>query len=1071
MKRLSFLILLLVITFLIPANRVIFAQQLVQSFIEVNNTNGIADFFGCSVASAGDVNGDGIGDIIVGAHSYSLWTTRAYIFYGGAAMDGTPDVIITREDTGEHFGWSVSSAGDVNNDNIDDVIVGAQYYSSSTGRVYIFYGSSTLSYNIDAADADVIITGENEYDYFGSSIASIGDVNNDNIDDIIVGANYYSNGDGPGCTYIFYGGSLNSTIAASSANVIITGETDGDCFGYSVSCAGDVNGDNKNDFIIGTPVYSSGTGCAYIFYGGNLDSTIAASSANVIITGENEGNYFGLAVSYAGDVNDDDIDDIIIGTREYSHATGRAYVFYGGNLDPTISASSADVIITGENEYYEFAYSVSYAGDVNGDDIDDIIVGERYYNYSDGRACIYYGGSLDSTITASSADVIINSGEDEIYFGCSVSYAGDINGDDIDDVIVGARGNFGHCGQAYIYYGSSSMDNTPDISLAGKGGDNSFGYSVAYAGDVNGDNIDDIIVGAPGYSNNTGRAYIFYGGSSMDNTADVIITGENEDDEFGFSVSSAGDVNDDGYYDVIVGVYEYSNRTGRAYIFCGNSNLSSTINVADADVIITGENSYDYFAYSVSSAGDVNDDGYDDVIVGAYGYSNYRGRSYIFYGGENMDNTADVIIDATDNFGCSVSYAGDVNNDGYDDVIIGADYYSTYIGRAYIFYGGENMDNTADVTIDGENSNDYFGRSVSYAGDVNNDGYDDVIVGTEEYSSSTGRAYIFYGAENMDNAADVTIDGENAGDYFGCSVSYAGDINYDGYDDVIVGADEYSSSTGRAYIFYGAENMDNTADITIDGGNGDHFGVSVSYAGDVNNDGYDDIIIGADYSGSVNNGKVYIYSDDSAPLPVELTSFTANLSDDKVILNWETATEVNSYGFEIERTTPASGTPSFERGLGGGWKTIAFVNGHGNSNSPKSYSFIDKTAREGVYQYRLKQIDFDGTYEFSNTVEVSFINSQTLPAEFELFQNYPNPFNPTTTIKFALPSSSQGGGARVRLVVYNSLGQQVATLVDEQKAPGFYEIKFDGSNLSSGIYFYKLTCDNFTQTKKLLLLK
>ena len=158
------------------------------------------------------------------------------------------------------------------------------------------------------------------------------------------------------------------------------------------------------------------------------------------------------------------------------------------------------------------------------------------------------------------------------------------------------------------------------------------------------------------------------------------------------------------------------------------------------------------------------------------------------------------------------------------------------------------------------------------------------------------------------------------------------------------------------------------------------------------------------------------------------------------------------------------------------WEKIGFVNGNGNSNSPKNYSFNDKTVTGGKYSYRLKQIDNDGQFEYSNIIEVDI----NLPLEFSLNQNYPNPFNPSTTIKYTIPSVTlspdKNGinsveGSRVQLKIYDVLGNEVATLVDENKPAGSYEVNFDAGNLSNGVYFYKLQAGNFVQTKKMLLIK
>jgi hypothetical protein len=194
--------------------------------------------------------------------------------------------------------------------------------------------------------------------------------------------------------------------------------------------------------------------------------------------------------------------------------------------------------------------------------------------------------------------------------------------------------------------------------------------------------------------------------------------------------------------------------------------------------------------------------------------------------------------------------------------------------------------------------------------------------------------------------------------------------------------------------------------------------------------------------------------------PVELTSFNATLLDYNVRLDWTTVTENNNSGFEILRGIyPASsGTQNDKQ-----WKTIGFVPGFGTTAEPKSYSFIDENVTTATYKYRLKQIDFDGTFEYSNEIEVEVDFS---PKEFVLYQNYPNPFNPKTVISYQLPVTSN-----VTLKVYDVLGNEVATLVNEEKQPGVYEVEFDASSFSSGMYLYKLQAGTFVQTKKMILTK
>jgi len=189
----------------------------------------------------------------------------------------------------------------------------------------------------------------------------------------------------------------------------------------------------------------------------------------------------------------------------------------------------------------------------------------------------------------------------------------------------------------------------------------------------------------------------------------------------------------------------------------------------------------------------------------------------------------------------------------------------------------------------------------------------------------------------------------------------------------------------------------------------------------------------------------------SEVVPVELTSFTAAANDDDVVLNWSTATELNNFGFEVQR--------SFE---GNEFVTVGFVNGHGTTTEAKNYRFLDANLTAGNYSYRLKQVDFNGTFSFSDDVNVDV----TGPLQFELAQNYPNPFNPSTTIKFSIPQSSN-----VTLKIFNTLGQEVTSLINQNMESGVHTINFDASQLNSGIYFYRLDAGSYSEVKKMTLLK
>ena len=199
-------------------------------------------------------------------------------------------------------------------------------------------------------------------------------------------------------------------------------------------------------------------------------------------------------------------------------------------------------------------------------------------------------------------------------------------------------------------------------------------------------------------------------------------------------------------------------------------------------------------------------------------------------------------------------------------------------------------------------------------------------------------------------------------------------------------------------------------------------------------------------------------------VPVELASFTAVLQNDDVILNWITASEINNSGFQIDRS-------KIQDAISENWMSIGFVEGNGTTTEPSEYNFTDNNVTSGKYVYRLKQIDYDGTLEYSNLVEVEI----SAPTKLSLEQNYPNPFNPSTTIRYTIPLDERRETKNVTLKIYDVLGNEIAILVDEEKAPGNYEVEFQSTvvshQLASGIYYYQLKSGEFIQSKKMILMK
>ncbi|GIV45277.1 MAG: hypothetical protein KatS3mg036_0095 [Ignavibacterium sp.] len=212
-------------------------------------------------------------------------------------------------------------------------------------------------------------------------------------------------------------------------------------------------------------------------------------------------------------------------------------------------------------------------------------------------------------------------------------------------------------------------------------------------------------------------------------------------------------------------------------------------------------------------------------------------------------------------------------------------------------------------------------------------------------------------------------------------------------------------------------------------------------------------------------GDVYLVKLQDAIIPVELTSFIAKVDGNNIVLNWSTSTEINNLGFEIERLIPQVGIQNSS------WTLVGFVSGYGTTTEMKSYSFIDNISNirsidhnpSLTLKYRLKQVDFTGSFKYSDTVEVE-VNS--ISARFSLEQNYPNPFNPVTKIKFSIPKSEL-----VRIKVYDLLGEEIKTLVNEYRQAGTYEVEFNASDLPGGVYFYRIITGSYSDTKKMILLR
>jgi hypothetical protein len=899
------------------------STELTQAWIGESDRNDAQ--FGYALSTAGDVDGDGYSDLIVGAPWYDGGQPGegAVFLYHGSATGlavGPADWITESNQENSHLGYAVSIAGDVNGDGYADVIIGAPdhdvvYTSTETdaGQVHVFYGSPA---GLAVGHPSWLATGDQENGHFGQSVSTAGDVNHDGYADIIIGVpdhdGLYPDG---GAAFVYYGGP--DGLAIGPPNWMAIGDQLGAHLGTAVSTAGDVDSDGYADVAIGAPEYDltgtailTNTGQAYVYYG---SSTGLVTSTTVITRvwtagGDQADAHFGLVVSTAGDVNGDGYSDLLVGAPGYDvvgtvtiTAAGQAYVFYGG-LDG-LTPGPANWVATGSQENARFGAAVSVAGDVNSDGYADIVVGAPGYTgiqSGEGAAFVYRGGPAG--LPAAPNWSAHPTSQEDARFGVAVSPAGDVNGDGHSDLAIGAAGYDNGQedeGAAFVYYGSTTgLATIPVWDTVGAQEGALVGWSVSSAGDVNGDGYGDVIVGAPRYDHGQageGMAFLYPGGPDGP-SSDPTWLGESDQEWawFGHAVASAGDVNGDGYSDVIVSANGYDGEAlneGAAFVYHGGPSglVTSTTWTAHPT-----DQADARFGQAAATAGDVNGDGYADVIVTANGYDGQEineGAAFVYHGGPSGLVTATTwVVHPTDqayaNFGRSAASAGDVNGDGYSDVIIGAPWYDNplspyvhiYDGSAFVYYGGPTglATGPADWMITQVFTDSECGTAVSTAGDVNGDGYSDVIVGIYKYTERLwvtpwreGAALVYHGGPTgltIGRADWIATSGQRQAK-FGITVSTAGDVNGDGYGDVVVGASNYAdgeSNEGAAFVFHGgpAGLTTGPADwITQGNQEGAAHGFAVSAAGDVNGDGYGDLIVGAPtYNGGrIDVGAAFVY--------------------------------------------------------------------------------------------------------------------------------------------------------------------------------------------------------------------
>ncbi|MCF0051946.1 FG-GAP-like repeat-containing protein [Dyadobacter sp. LJ53] len=783
-------------------------------------------------------------------------------------VNGNPTnakAIVEGNQIGAQAGYAVSSAGDVNGDGYSDVLVGAPFFDSgetNEGVVFVYHGSASgLS-----ANAVVTLQSNQNEAQFGTSVSSAGDLNKDGYSDVIIGAPFYTKGETKeGAAMVYYG----SALGLNSAATILESNQLNAKFGRAVEGLGDVNGDGFSDVIVGAPLYDKGQideGAVFIYHGSAAGINLLA--ANMLESNQVKAQY-GYVTAGAGDVNGDGYNDVIVGAYAYDKGhdnEGAVFVHLGSAVGVN---SNASVVLEGNQINAQYGWSAATAGDVNGDGYSDIMVGSYLYDYgqtNEGAVFVYHGSAQG--IKASAA-IRLESNQPEAKQGIAVACAGDVNGDGYSDVMIGIwqydKGESNE-GAVVIHHGSpNGLISSPASTLESNQADAGMGWSVKSAGDVNGDGYSDIITGAHTYDKgqaDEGAAFVWLGMAEGVKDSSAFVS-KFQFDQQRTSVSSAGDVNGDGFDDLIVGVPGY-NDTGAVFIYHGSINGISNI----PTTTIENVPSSDEFGWSVSSAGDVNGDGYGDIIVGDITYfvemnpqtfEIISGAALVYYGSAlGINKNINTVIKSKKGgslMAWSVSSGGDVNGDGYSDILVGDESYDNGQydeGAVFVYHGSAAGIVSVPATIlEGDKDFTQLGYSVSSAGDVNGDGYGDIVSGGPYYSNGQtheGVVFVHYGSQSgISKNEFANLEKDNSEANFGISVSGAGDVNGDGFGDVIIGANQFTNgqaNEGAAVLYYGQASGINPTSVVLEGNqNNARMGSSVSTVGDLNGDGYGDVLV------------------------------------------------------------------------------------------------------------------------------------------------------------------------------------------------------------------------------------
>lgn len=719
----------------------------------------------------------------------------------------------------------------------------------------------------------------------GSTVVWAGDFDRDGSGDLVVGAESYDDLlENEGAVLLFKA-TAQGLAYTRKLGVGAGGQAH---LGASLAAGCDINGDGAPDVVAGAPGDATRAGAVHVFFGG------PNGPAGVVLSSTEIGAFFGAAVACA-DVNGDKLDDVVVGAPELLRPalgtkSGGIFVYFGNPMGVLGTA----IELRGANVGERFGAAIASPGDVDGDGRAELVVGAPAFgvtSFVPGRVYLVRlpVGANALTTAGNYADTTLASLV-PAELGAAVAALGDVNGDGVPDVAVGAPGSavMGTSGSgAIVVLGVSGSGFSRVRQLSVAPGVVRMGRWLSAAGDVNGDGFADLLVGHAGYTDPMTQqvvqtAIAFLGDTEGMRAAPVFLPAPAgvAAQEFGWSAAGLGDLDKDGFADVVVSDPRAlvtptpsgpTFESGNLYVAVGGSRGPGT-NFSSRAVGQPG---------ALGGVGDVNGDGLDDYAIGYPAADGSSGSVVVVLGARSAFGNLNALTLAAPvpgaRFGASVAGAGDVNGDGFGDLIVGAPQLNDPalgVGGAFVYYGATGSpDASKAFPLVGAEANGFFGTSVASAGDFNGDGFDDVVVGAPG-APGGGAVFVYFGGPDGLKADRVlAIRSPKVGAFFGASVASAGDTDLDGFADLVVGAPGVSGAVvGRIFVVHGSP-MGVAGFTDLGGTTPDQHGLgrSVSGAYDLNGDGRPDVIATAtppDVAGPV---RAFAFLSGPGSLPVMIS--------------------------------------------------------------------------------------------------------------------------------------------------------------------------------------------------------